>query len=414
MDPEGTGTTNIDRAGSGPTIIPGLISTIAVFLIDMLPLCFQLTITVCIPNDLIVVIVVVIVFVDTVEAATAHDDVRLSIGDLDLIDAAVLHGNGQVLSGSESLQRGQKPVPFQLGHADQRVIRKGDAYHIRRIQGHLQMIKQLRDLNFRQALNGVECSAIFKVNGKAAEGREAFRFKYDGALVIDLGLDGAGVTLVIHMDHIDSGMLVQLHIRDGQLHLDRGAIGLPIVTLPVLHRNVVQEDLLRVVAQLIDLIFHSVRCLLRGILNRQRASFGDTNCINGDIADLHSCLTFQAFRKVCRLVINRIIIFVSNLVAIEDHLQQLQCLRIMLSKMLLDESALSNTQNIPIMIDIHRILGAQGDTMLLQSAAIGMARQILSIRTAITDNFSGVFRKHCRGCLHRRDLLLIPGRTCWQ
>ena len=197
-------------------------------------------------------------------------DRSVGIGDLDFKDLTVVHGDGQLLDTGKGHQRNQIPVPLQLFDLDQFRIAERHIGHILCVQRHLQLLKQLRQLDALHTVDGELSTVILKVHGEAGEGREAGSLESDLAVFGDFCFDGAGYTVIVHMDHIDLGIPMQLLAGQLQFHLNT-EIRLPIFTFDILHRDIIGEKLGVALAALSNIFIDDFFDLIGCFRNGQRA-----------------------------------------------------------------------------------------------------------------------------------------------
>ena len=148
-----------------------------------------------------------------------------------------------------------------------------------------QLLEQLGQVNAALTGNRVLDTLILKVHGICREGREAGGFKGDLAIGRDLSGDLSGITLVIHVDHIDRSILVQLHTGNLQLQLHSRAIGLPLLTGSGLDGDIPLEQLLcAAVTQRGDIVLH--RSLSRRRRSRDVQGAELRNVHSGDLSTI--------------------------------------------------------------------------------------------------------------------------------
>ena len=171
-------------------------------------------------------------------------NLHIGIRHLDIIDRAVIHGDGQLFLSIKGNQRGQQPIAVSLlRHRDQIIIRKGHIRHIGHAQGHFQLIEQLRQQNAGLTGNRKLHALIIKIHRKAGKGREAGGGEGDPAILGRRGIDIICLAVVTDVDDQHLGILVQLHAGNGHFHSNRSSKGLPVAAIVILHGNIPHEQL---------------------------------------------------------------------------------------------------------------------------------------------------------------------------
>ena len=361
----------------------------------------QVSIAVSKPLNTIVVVGIrigKIVFIVTIKAAATYNHIRqictvlsatIGISNVYHIYVAILHGNGKLLLGIEGFQGGQQPILGELLNGNQRFIGEGNILYIHHLQGHMQIEEQLGQVNIQQTSEGIVSGTILEVNGKAAKGGEAAGFEDDVAIGIHFTLDGTDITLIVHVENLNQRILGQVHLGEGQLHLDIGAVGLPVAAFVVLHGDVVQEDLLRVLGQNIHRILNCFYSFLGRLLNRQRASLGQAVGIDGGAIDGSRSEAGETFfNLLVGQVVNGIDLVRRN------HLIGIVGLKIAGNKV---PDIL--IQTVPRIINLpHRAAVTEIHEVLLQHTLIEMVTQRSILRATVANNLLYIIGHLLRGC----------------
>ena len=220
-----------------------------------------------------------------VAAVVVGDGDISSIRHVNFVGITVFHGNGQLLLGVEFHKRGQQPVIAVLGDGDQLGVGEINTCNIFDIQRHLELLKNLGQLNAGLTGDGELCAAKGEIHGKGSKRGETIGLKGDAVGAGDFGIDGADVSVVIHVDNIHGVILVQLHIGNLQLHADR-LRGLPVSICQILNGDVPDEQPgILALALLGDKAFHGSGSILVGDSNAQRTAL--RNAGNTDSGILH-------------------------------------------------------------------------------------------------------------------------------
>ena len=300
-------------------------------------------------------------------------DLQVGVCHLDIVDRAVIHGDGQLFLSIKGNQRCQQPIAVSLlRHSHQIIIGKGHVRHIRHAQGHLQLIEQLRQQDAGLAGDGELHTLIIKIHRKSGKGREAGGGEGDTAILGHRGIDIICLAVVTDVDDQHLRILVQLHAGNGHFHSNRGGKGLPVAAIVILHRNIPHEQLAGtgITFSISQQLFN---CSRRGrgaggaSLHHLRHSHTatDRNAADADDRALH--LGGSAAAQV----------------GIEHALQIGQLVLVVPVQILQDVALGIFGEDFPILVDLRCVLTAKGRIVPLQCAGVGMVHHI-RVHTAVT------------------------------